>query len=169
MGKKEEVSYMKFLAFISVCLFFAVACTTKAPVQEAAAPTSKTTTASACTGDQSLPMLGYKENHVADACDKKFIETVLLQSDNDRTLAAKTMREYGWKALEKNSASAVKRFNQAWLLDRKNFETIWGFGVWELKRGNTAKAKEFLGKAIAMAPKPVPTALQETWDQVQKR
>lgn len=161
---------MKALGFVFGSALIFVGCATKTPVKQEEAPAStKPVATKKCTGDQSLPMLGYKEDHVADACDKKFIETVLEQSDNNRTVAARTMLEYGWKALDKNPANAVKRFNQAWLLDRKNYEAYWGFGAWEMKRGNTAKAKEFLSKAVSMAPKPLPNDLKNDWEQVQNK
>ncbi len=49
----------------------------------------------------------------------------------------------GWKYLDRGDTStAMKRFNQAWMFDRKNPQAYWGFGI---VMGRRAKEAEALG------------------------
>ena len=58
-------------------------------------------------------------NFLAD-CDKQFI---------NRRLAAEKFVEMAWGYFYKNEPeTSMKRFNQAWLLDKENAQVYWGFG-----------------------------------------
>lgn len=114
-----------------------------------------------CEGNNSQPMFGYNANHKENSCDKAFIVEILKSSGGDRTRAVKTVSQLGYQALQKSDPLvAIKRFNQAWLLDRKNPKTFWDFGVWEQVQRNYGKSEEFLKKAIKDIPKPTPSGLQ---------
>lgn len=59
--------------------------------------------------------------------------------------------ENGWYYLEAGDPhTAMKRFNQAWLLDSSRFEVYWSFGAAEYVLGNTESAKKYYKKAIKL-------------------
>ncbi len=60
----------------------------------------------------------------------------------------------GWQALARNDLStAIKRFNQGWLLNRDNGRTYWGFAViMQLRDQNTAGAIEMFERARKLLP-----------------
>ncbi len=60
--------------------------------------------------------------------DSDFISDCLKQF-KDRKTAANYFVKKGWEYFYKNDGeTAMKRFNQAWLLDSLNAEAFWGFG-----------------------------------------
>ena len=61
--------------------------------------------------------------------DELFIETV-TKNTGSRQLAAKQFAGEGWREYQKGDLdSAMRRFNQAWLLDPNSFLPYWGFGA----------------------------------------
>ncbi len=62
--------------------------------------------------------------------------------------------ERGWKAFNSSdTATAIRQFNQAWLLDRRNGAVYWGFGVVLYKRdGDLKGALKMFGRARRMQP-----------------
>ncbi|WP_295666933.1 tetratricopeptide repeat protein [uncultured Mucilaginibacter sp.] len=63
------------------------------------------------------------------ADDRTFIETVLKQDTTPRKGSEHLVR-LGFNYLAKGDMeTAMKRFNQAWLLDPKNENAYWGFGA----------------------------------------
>ncbi len=76
---------------------------------------------------------------------------------------SKDATDKAWKFLQKGDLdTTIKRFNQAWLLDGKNHEAYWGFGIICGKRAikgenpeeNFKKSIEYLNKSIGMALHP---------------
>ena len=64
--------------------------------------------------------------------------------------------ELGWQFLgSREPRTAIKRFNQCWLLDATNANCFWGFGTFEIRMGHTDQAIEHLEKARAMMPSSV--------------
>ncbi|MBE2179050.1 MAG: hypothetical protein IAE97_01065 [Chthoniobacterales bacterium] len=62
--------------------------------------------------------------------------------------------ELGWKHLAKGDLStAMKRFNQAWMLDRKNPEAFWGFGIVMGRRAAGSDTEENLEESIRLLTK----------------
>jgi tetratricopeptide (TPR) repeat protein len=60
------------------------------------------------------------DNEFFNACDKQF---------NTRKEASAYYSSRGWDYFYKNDMeTAMKRFNQAWLLDSLNYQSYWGFG-----------------------------------------
>jgi len=108
-----------------------------------------------CVGDNLLPMYGYDSFHKENSCDKEFIKSTLETLGLNRVKASREVSKKAWDLLlkEKNPSMAIKRFNQAWLLDRNSFEVFWGFAVWESERNNTQKAEEFFEKSYRKNPK----------------
>lgn len=61
--------------------------------------------------------------------DNKFIDAVVKQFGT-REIAAKKHIEYGWNYFKKGDLNtAMKRFNQAWLLDSTLIDVNWGYGA----------------------------------------
>lgn len=60
--------------------------------------------------------------------DNKFID-YSIKTSGTRDSAARSMIELGWRYFYSNKYDiAMKRFNQAWLLDSTNSNIYWGFG-----------------------------------------
>ena len=55
----------------------------------------------------------------------------------------------GWKYLDQgDDATAIKRFNQAWMFNRKNAEAFWGFGIVMGRRAAGRDAEANLNASI---------------------
>ena len=100
-----------------------------------------------------LPMYGGKkkcpeqiksDNDFFQECDKNF---------SSRKEAAQYFVGKGWEYFYKNDFdSSMKRFNQAWLLDKTNAEVFWGFGnLLGLKR-QPKESIPFFEKSIELNP-----------------
>jgi tetratricopeptide (TPR) repeat protein len=86
--------------------------------------------------------------------DEEFIETAKRDFSSARA-ASEHYAALGWQLLRRDDArTAIKRFNQCWLLDEGNPSCFWGFGAFEKQRGHADKAIEYLEKAQAMMPSP---------------
>jgi tetratricopeptide (TPR) repeat protein len=91
-----------------------------------------------------LPMYGGKHNPKVEQ-NKEF---------------SKSAADLGWKYYYNNELdTAMKRFNQAWLLDRNSVDAIWGFGLImgrraseELPEYNIKESIRFLTLAAEKAP-----------------
>ena len=76
-----------------------------------------------------LPMYGeVKKCEEQIRLDNDFLKTC-DQKYKTRKEASKYFTEKAWGYFYKNDLeTSMKRFNQAWLLDKENYETYWGFG-----------------------------------------
>ncbi len=64
------------------------------------------------------------------AADQEFIASAAARFDGNRTLAAEQLAEIGWQLFKQgNSPQAMRRFNEAWLLDNDNGRALWGMGA----------------------------------------
>lgn len=79
--------------------------------------------------------------------DNLFIKNVTKEIDRDS--ASRHYSSIGFKLLNGNDYStAIKRFNQAWLLDSTNYEVYWGFaGYTRYTKGPESEANTYLKKA----------------------
>lgn len=70
------------------------------------------------------------------------------------TASSNLAMDRGWEALADGDApGAIRRFNQAWLLDRRNGATYWGFGVYLYKhKGDVPGALKMLTRARRLQP-----------------
>lgn len=76
------------------------------------------------------------------AADRQFITTALQQHGTARA-AAHAYTNLGWNYLQNGSpVVAVKRFNQAWLLDSTLADVYYGFSAWQ-QPINTAEAERW--------------------------
>lgn len=95
--------------------------------------------------DNTHPMYGgpdhVKTPHQLEA-DEKFIQTV-TQGGQSRERASQAVAVGGWQFFNKGDLStAMKRFNQAWLLDPNNPETYKGFAAILKKQGRMDEAQQ---------------------------
>ena len=77
----------------------------------------------------------------------------LLADFPNRREAATQFAQRGWDYFyAKDPETAIKRFNQAWLLDSTNSEAYWGFGVIEGGRRHNTDALRYLQRSIQLNP-----------------
>ena len=75
------------------------------------------------------------------AVDNRFIEEMERQFDHDRNKAAQAVAQRGWEIFRSGDAvTAIKRFNQAWLLDPKNVLALWGMATVSASRNDLKTA-----------------------------
>lgn len=70
------------------------------------------------------------------------------------TASSNLAMDRGWEAVSEGDLSlAIRRFNQAWLLDRRNGAAYWGFGVILFKRdGDLPGAIKMMKRARRLQP-----------------
>jgi len=86
--------------------------------------------------------------------DESLIRDMTLRFGN-RAAASNALAEQGWTALRSGQVDlAMLRFNQAWLLNPKNFRAFWGFGAVESQRGRLSEAMELLETARELLDDP---------------
>jgi tetratricopeptide (TPR) repeat protein len=86
--------------------------------------------------------------------DEEFIRNSTLRFGS-RTAGSNTLAAQGWTAVRaKQSDVAMQRFNQAWLLNPKNYRVFWGFGAVMSERGKLAEALEHLETARQLIDDP---------------
>ncbi len=78
-----------------------------------------------------LPKYGMqpKPEKVLEA-DREFLSNMDQMFDGDRIKAANAVASRGWDFLRSgDSATAMRRFNQAWMLNPKNVQALWGMAA----------------------------------------
>ncbi len=77
------------------------------------------------------------------ANDQKLVDEALRLSNGDRNEAATQMVQLGWQQIvEGNPNEAIRRFNQAWLVNPLDGFIFWGYGVATHIRGDELKNVE---------------------------
>jgi len=72
---------------------------------------------------------GQKSEQQKEA-DAVFLSQVDARYPGDRPKAAKDVSERGWQLLRQgNLADAMRRFNQAWMIDPKSVSALWGMAA----------------------------------------
>ena len=88
----------------------------------------------ACADDRNLlPKYGsLPKTEWEKAADAKFIAAIDEQYHGDRKKASADLSARGWQYLaQQNLADAMRRFNQAWLLNNDNGIALWGMAAIE--------------------------------------
>lgn len=100
-----------------------------------------------------LPMYGNIERTQEQIdIDNKFIKAVT--ANQSREDASKEAVSLGWQYFDKGDLkTAMKRFNQAWLLDPQNPKAYWGFGVILGSQAEEESSVEKLDQSIDMLEK----------------
>ena len=131
------------LAIIECCLIFVFAAPSLLH-----ADTSSTDT---------LPMFGQPKiarSEDLKKADETFIRDSTLRYGN-RQAGSNTLAVQGWTAVRSRQVDlAMQRFNQAWLLNPKNYSAFWGFGAVLSEKGKLAEALEYLETARELVEDP---------------
>lgn len=99
------------------------------------------------------------KNDAQKAADAKFIASIDDYYKGDRKKGAEDVSSRGWRILRQgNPLDAMRRFNQAWLLDNTNGSALWGMAVIQTgsaKNGESLKlfseAERLVGNDIDFA------------------
>ena len=96
-----------------------------------------------------LPKYGSApKTQVQKDADSKLIAEMDKQFKGDRKKAAQEAATRGWQLLRQgNAADAMRRFNQAWLLDKSNGLALWGMAAVQGGTGQGAQALQLLAEA----------------------
>jgi tetratricopeptide (TPR) repeat protein len=90
------------------------------------------------------------------AADAEFIDAIDEEYHGDRNKASMDLAGRGWQYLAGgNYADAMRRFNQAWLLNNSNGTALWGMAAIEASAGKSddslrlfAEAEKFVGGEV---------------------
>lgn len=108
-------------------------------------------------GADNLPMFGQPKiarSEKQKQADEAFIRDSALRFGN-RNAASNALATQGWTAIRSGQPDvALQRFNQAWLLNPKNYRVFWGFGAVMSRRGQLAEALEHLETARELVDEP---------------
>ena len=104
-----------------------------------------------------LPMFGQpriaRPENLKEA-DAVFIRDSTLRFGN-RNAGSNALATQGWTAIRARQPDvAMQRFNQAWLLNPKNYRVFWGFGALMSERGRLVEALEHLETARQLVDDP---------------
>ncbi len=84
--------------------------------------------------------------------DAKFLSVVDEQYKGDRSSAATDFAHVGWDALHAGEVKkAMRRFNEAWLLDHQNLYALWGMAVMATTSGQYGSAHKLFVEADAQS------------------
>lgn len=87
--------------------------------------------------------------------DEAFVRDAVLRFKN-RQSASQAYAAQGWNAFRAGQLdTAIRRFNQAWLLNPKNYSAHWGFGAVLGQQGKLSQALEHLENARQLVDDPV--------------
>ena len=102
-----------------------------------------------------IPMYGNRPRTAQEqAADTKLIQTVLSITGGDREAGAKEALKTGFQLCETGDLdTAIKRFNQAWLLIPNYPPVFHAFGWYMAKRGEVDEAITMYKKALALDAK----------------
>lgn len=82
------------------------------------------------------------------AADAKFLEGIDEYYKGNRNQASQYYAVRGWQLLRQDKPQdAMRRFNQAWLLDNKNGNAIWGMAAQQGMSNHQAKSLELFAEA----------------------
>lgn len=140
---------------LAVKITVATGCTLLAPLYSIAMATDLSV------NPDSLPMFGQPKIIRPDnlkQADEVFIRDNTLRYQT-RQAASNAFATQGWAAVRaKQLDTAMLRFNQAWLMNAKNYGAFWGFGAVLSARGRIAEAIEALETARELIDDPTQRA-----------
>ena len=86
--------------------------------------------------------------------NRQFVVDALQQAGGDSDYAVQSLFQFGWRYLEQGDVpTAMKRFNQAWLVDPEDGRPYWGFAVVTYVRGDgLAESERWFAEAVARLP-----------------
>ncbi|MBI5784484.1 MAG: hypothetical protein HZA64_03415 [Rhodocyclales bacterium] len=107
-----------------------------------------------------LPKYGSAaKNDAQKAADANFLATIDNFYKGDQKKAAGEVAARGWQFLRQgNTADAMRRFNQAWLIDSTNAHALWGMAAVSGSKGDLdqslklfSEAERFVGSDVDFA------------------
>ena len=100
-----------------------------------------------------IPMYGEKpKSPEVLKADEQFIQEAIGKAGSKEKAADIAIRR-GWEHIERHDPkTAIKRFNQAWLLTPNNGHVYWGFAAAVGQQGNLDESIRFFDKAIILLP-----------------
>ncbi len=100
-----------------------------------------------------LPMYGaVKRNDKMLEADGEFIRGVVERLGSGEK-GSVYLAERGWESYNRDDqGTAIKRFNQAWLLDEKNSQAYYGCALVVSKRGRLQQGIRLMEKALELSP-----------------
>ncbi len=87
---------------------------------------------------------------VQQKADQEFIDDMIARCGS-REKASSELAHRGWDP-KNDLSTAMKRFNQAWLLDAKNAQAYWGMGVVMGRKRKYKESVELLQRAETCDP-----------------
>ncbi len=104
--------------------------------------------------NNTLPMYGgVPKSECELEADRKFIEDV-TRKEGSREKAAEKAVQLGWQYFYRGDRdTAMKRFNQAWLLMPENPGAFWGFGAVMGSQSKFDESLKFFERSRVLAPK----------------
>jgi Tfp pilus assembly protein PilF len=116
-----------------------------------------------------LPMFGgYEPTGWQRKANEQFLSMVLPGFHGDHEAAAEHFAQTGWNFYyQDDKIVAIKRFNQAWLLDPDNQKALWGFAVTSRERGKTDAALRFYRMALEAGP--AQAALKQEYESLRRQ
>lgn len=96
-----------------------------------------------------LPKYGLGENNkVQSAADKEFLDTMDKIDKDKRKKLAEHAAMLGWQYFRRgDKETAMKRFNQSWLLDNKNGTALWGMAAFQFDAGKIVESLQLFSEA----------------------
>ena len=86
------------------------------------------------------------------AIDAEFLKRA-VQEFGSRAKASEAQMQFGWQYFDQGDwRTAMKRFNQAWLLQPDNADVFWGFGSVALDKRDADQAIAMFEKSISLNP-----------------
>jgi tetratricopeptide (TPR) repeat protein len=91
---------------------------------------------------------GQAKNDAQKMADEKFLASIDGYYKGDRKKAAEEAAARGWQFLRQgNAPDAMRRFNQAWLLDSSNGSALWGMAAFEAGSGKLNESLALFAEA----------------------
>ena len=88
------------------------------------------------------------KNEMQKAADAKFLASIDESYKGDRKKAADAASSRGWQFLRQgNKADAMRRFNQAWLIDNTNGNALWGMAAIQTETEDPAASMKLFSEA----------------------
>jgi tetratricopeptide (TPR) repeat protein len=101
-----------------------------------------------------LPLFGeFEKTPGQKIIDELFVKECQKEFSSKKE-ASTFFSKMAWQYLEEgDKATALSRFNYAWLLDQDQTESYWGLGVLEYQAGNMSSAVSLLKRGLAISDK----------------
>ncbi len=96
-----------------------------------------------------LPKYGsLSKNETQELADKQFLAEIDQRYKGNKKIAANDVSRTGWTFLQQgDTVNAMRRFNQAWMIDNTNGFALWGMAAISSFKGNSEQALKLFSEA----------------------